>query len=87
MAEFHFGTQSKMRKQSAAVILSQPGRRAQIPPRGHDPGLGLWESIGYLGRPRGCLLARSPHPSPGFSSLVRAASRGTTGPCDGRAEP
>lgn len=82
MAEFHFITQSKMRKHSAAAILSSWETCAD-PSSGHDPGFGD-RSGSVICRPRGCLLA----PPPGSSfPLGCAALKGTTGPCDGRAEP
>lgn len=48
------------------------GATCADPSPGHDPGLGSQESIGYLWRPRGCLLATPP---PGFSFPARCVER------------
>lgn len=48
------------------------GATCADPSPGHDPGLGVQESIGYLWRPRGCLLATPP---PGLSFPARCVER------------
>lgn len=74
MAEFHFRTQPKMRKQSAAAILSQLGRRAQIPPRVTIRVLACRSRSVISGGP--AVVYSQPHLP--VSPSLRAASKGTT---------